>query len=237
MRLTRIFHADCLQNITVFTLEGEAALHLLKVMRVRCGDEFIAFDNTGYEYVCEVESFCGKKALQARVKAASRAEGREAEGLLRICMAVVKGERFDWAAEKLTELGAAEIVPIITEFTQVTAPSAEKLSRWRRLAIEAACQCGRVKIPKICEPMSCIEAMKKYKAAPNRHMIIFCPGAELFKPAETGEEYTVFIGPEGGFSQAEEKAARENGAEVWGLGPRILRVETAALAAAARFLR
>lgn len=237
MRLTRVYSAESLRGRTSVSLEGEAALHLLKVMRVRCGDEFIAFDNSGCEYLCEVESVSKSRALQARVKSERWAAEREGKIFLRVCMAVVKGERFDWAVEKLTELGASEIVPIISAFTQVTAPSAEKLSRWRRLAVEAACQCGRVKVPRICEPADCIEAMQKYRAAAGRHMIIFCPGAELFKPDKAVvEEFTVFVGPEGGFSEAEERAARENGAQVRGLGPRILRVETAALTAAARLL-
>lgn len=237
MRLTRVYSAEGLRGRTSFSLEGEAAIHLLKVMRARCGDEFIAFDNSGCEYLCEVESVCKGRSLQARVKSERWSAEREGDILLRVCMAVVKGERFDWAVEKLTELGASEIVPIISEFTQVTAPSAEKVSRWRRLAAEAACQCGRVRVPRICEPTGCLGAMRKYRAAAGRHMIVFCPGAELFKPDKAaGEEYTVFVGPEGGFSEAEERAARENGAQVWGLGPRILRVETAALTAAARLL-
>ena len=243
MRLTRVFCEPEVNGAGSFVIDGESAAHLLKVMRLRCGQEFTAFDNSGAEYRCRVADVSARgTSLRADVLEKSFPDlGRRPK----VCfyLAPAKGERADWAVEKLTELGVDRIVPLITEYTQNGAASDSKIERWRRLARSAAEQSGRVRLPDIASPLSFAEALEECRSeaasvSENKlHMVFFHPGGKPFEPVrEAGVIYCVFIGPEGGFSDSETEAASRYGCEICGLGRLILRVETAACAAAAKFL-
>ncbi len=234
MRLTRVFSPQKLSLGSPFALDSDAGRHLTKVMRLRLGQEFVAFDNSGAEFGCRLTVIARNGSVQGEVLTASYPDV-ELSCHLRICLSIVKGERFDWAVEKLTELGVAEIVPIQTEFTQVVAPAEAKRERWQRLAAGAAGQSGRVIVPKITAPLNFAEALKRYASL--ERCILFNCGAEPFKlESEALSACTIFVGPEGGFSPAELQSAAACGCRFYSLGKRILRVETAALAAAAHFV-
>ena len=232
MRITRVFSPQKLSVGFSFALDSDTSKHLTRVMRLRIGQEFAAFDNSGAEFVCRLSEISRHGLAQGEVLSVSFPDV-ESACRLRICLSIVKGERFDWAVEKLTELGVAEIVPIQTEFTQVIAPADNKRERWQRLAAGAAGQSGRVMVPEIAAPLSFAEALEKYAA--EETCIIFNCGAEPFDlKGEALTACTIFIGPEGGFSPSELQAAEACGCRFYSLGKRILRVETAALAAASR---
>ncbi|MGN0013356.1 MAG: RsmE family RNA methyltransferase [Candidatus Bruticola sp.] len=232
MRITRVFSPQKLSVGLSFALDSDTSKHLTRVMRLRVGQEFVSFDNSGAEFVCRLTEIARHGLAQGEVLSASFPDV-ESACRLRICLSIVKGERFDWAVEKLTELGVAEIVPIQTEFTQVIAPADNKRERWQRLAAGAAGQSGRVMVPEITAPMSFTEALIKYSAEGT--CIMFNCGAEPFDlKDEALSACTIFIGPEGGFSLSELQAAEASGCRFYSLGKRILRVETAALAAASR---
>ena len=233
MRITRVFSPQKLGVGLPFALDSDTGSHLTRVMRLRPGQEFVAFDNSGAEFRCQLNEVARNGSIKGEVLAASYPDV-ELECHLRICLSIVKGERFDWAVEKLTELGVAEIVPMQTEFTQVVAPADNKRERWQRLAAGAAGQSGRVIVPSITAPVNFNEALKKY--ASKETCILFNCGAKPFNlESETLSACTIFIGPEGGFSPSELQAAEAYGCRFYSLGKRILRVETAALAAASRF--
>ncbi|MBQ7529785.1 16S rRNA (uracil(1498)-N(3))-methyltransferase [bacterium] len=233
MRLTRIYTPQNLAKEEEFILSGEGANHLLKSMRLGVGDKFVTFDGSGAEYLSQVESIEKKASLRASILKRTFPQC-ELSVYVRICLACVKGERFDWAVEKLTELGVSEIVPIVSRYTQVEGLSAHKLERCRRLIIEAAQQCGRVKLPSIEPSLSFQEALLSYSNRGGK-IILFQPHNPPFTPDPSVLEYTIFIGPEGGFSEEELSLAAEL-CQFWGLGECVLRVETAALVAMAKFI-
>ncbi|MGM9999336.1 MAG: RsmE family RNA methyltransferase [Candidatus Bruticola sp.] len=233
MRITRVFSSAPLQVGECFDLDAETCTHLTKSVRLRPGQEFAVFDNSGGEFICRLLEVSRRGAARGMAVSVSFPD-TEMECRLRVCLSLVKGERFDWAVEKLTELGVAEIVPLLTEFTQVVDPGAAKRLRWQRLAVGAACQCGRVKIPVVTEPKSFAEALRQY--AHNEECLLFsCHVPSLYPESPALKACTLFIGPEGGFSPEELSLAELSDCRFCSLGKRILRVETAALAAASRF--
>lgn len=211
-------------------VEGEEAHHLSRVLRLRAGDRFAAFDGSGVEVTAEV--LASGAQVRARVLETRRPD-TEAATAVTLFLALVKGERFDWAVEKATELGVARVVPLTTERTEVREPGEERRRRWQRLAAAAAAQSGRVRVPGICAPMAFPEAVDE--AARSGRGALLAPGGDRLE-GPWGAALSVLVGPEGGFSEGEVAAARAAGIAIVGLGPRILRVETAALAVLARVL-
>lgn len=228
MRLTRVYIAEPLPEAGEFPLPDSVINHLMRVMRLRDGQEFLAFDGTGVECAALLHWSAQERRAWGTVRE-RRWPQVELPLQLNLYLAAVKGERFDWAVEKATELGVARIVPMLTDFTVMRSVGRERLERWQRLAESAAAQSGRVLLPAVAEPLSFAEAVR---CAPGR-AVIFLPGAVKLKQAEIASSHvwSLFVGPEGGFSQSEIALAQECGVQKAGLGARILRVETAALAA------
>lgn len=216
MRRTRV---HCALASEVLVLEGEEAHRLMRVLRVRPGDRFSAFDGSGVEALAEVVSVGTK--VTARVLERSR-PAVEAGLKVTLYLALVKGERFDWAVEKATELGVARLVPLQTERTDVRDPGETRRERWQRIAVSAAAQCGRVRVPRVEAPVS-------LSAVRGPGFLLAPGGPPLVGPWP--EEMSLVIGPEGGFTDDEVRQAEQAGLRVAGLGPRVLRVETAAVAA------
>ncbi len=151
-----------------------------------------------------------------------------------IAQGVPKGQKMDFVVEKLTELGAAAIVPLQSERTIVSDVSQNKIERWRRLAKSAAQQCGRSDIPEVADPLTFEKMLARFKD----YDCVLVPWelAERVPLRErlpdliaNAHDVLVLIGPEGGFSHAEAEAAKEAGAQLVSLGSRILRTETAGL--------
>ncbi|MBX7167491.1 MAG: 16S rRNA (uracil(1498)-N(3))-methyltransferase [Pirellulales bacterium] len=215
------------------TLAGAEAHHLAGVLRAAPGDELVVFDGRGGEYLARV---AGVRRDRVELLLVERRDiEREAVRSLTLAVALPKGERQRWLVEKVVELGVARLVPLITQ-RGVAQPTAEALARLRRAVIEASKQCGRNRLMEIAEPRRLGEF-----AAPGEVGWIAHPSAERrvrelvgsLSPAQT---VAVAIGPEGGFAAEEFEQARAVGAIPVGLGERILRVETAALAVAAVIL-
>ena len=212
-------------------LVGDEARHLVRVLRARVGDAVSIFDGSGREW-------------PARVAAIGRDEVALAAGAplppaplparpLTLAVALPKGERQKWMVEKLTELGVARLVPIETArgVAEATPAAIERLARG---VIEACKQCGRTTLMEIAAPRSIPALLAAAEAA---EIIVADPGgAPLAVPRSGGEPGGVLalVGPEGGFTPEELAAAVGAGAVRVALGPHILRVETAAIALAAR---
>jgi 16S rRNA (uracil1498-N3)-methyltransferase len=209
-------------------LDAGQANYLGNVLRLKEGAELLVFDGRSGEWLARIAE-AGKKRMTLAVERRTRAP--ETVPDVWLAFAPVKRTQTDWLVEKATELGAARLVPVMT---RRTVAERVKLERLEAIAIEAAEQCGRTILPEIVEPV----ALKMFLAAGGIRTLYFAdegggePAASAFKPGPA----TILVGPEGGFTDEERAAVRAlpNAVPI-SLGPRILRAETAALAALACF--
>lgn len=201
--------------------------HLAKVMRANTGDIVIGFDGKGTEYQIELTSV-GKKKVIGTVR--SQAEvSREAARNLTLAVALPKGDRQRWLVEKSVELGVARLVPLLTK-RGVAQPVEKAIERLRRAVIEASKQCERNHLMVVEEGQTLEEVLTTRPAA----SFLLHPSGEAIhhNAIVPANEVLAIIGPEGGFTDEEVAEAAAHGCQVVSLGPRILRVETAALAMA-----
>ncbi len=224
------------------TLAGPEAHHLLHVMRATAGDPVTLFDGSGDEFQAIVDTL-HRAEVDLRIVARHKI-GRELPFVLVVGVALPKGDRQKWLVEKLTELGVSGVVPLITERSQAQ-PDANSLERLRRSVIEASKQCGRNRLMQITEPRRLTDWVASdwpdWSRSPEdsmlvgRRLIAHRVGPAL-RDIETQQcaPYAdqIAIGPEGGFTDAELAAALAAGWQKVSLGPRTLRVETAAIALA-----
>jgi 16S rRNA (uracil1498-N3)-methyltransferase len=221
-------------------LTGSEAHHLLHVMRAAPGDRVTLFDGGGAEFEAEVKVL-GRREVKLNVLG-RREVDRELPLRITLAVALPKGERQKWLVEKLVELGAAAVVPLVAE-RSVSRPNGEALSRLRRTVIEASKQCGRNRLMQIEEPRRWSDFVRETLTVPRR-LLAHPGGAEDFNVAATsgpaadrppcerpmeGSSVVAAVGPEGGFTDEEIALALAAGWRQIGLGRRILRVETAAM--------
>jgi 16S rRNA (uracil1498-N3)-methyltransferase len=212
-------------------LTGAEAHHLLHVMRAVRGATVTLFDGSGWEFEAVVDSL-KRSAVELSITARNEIN-REAATALTLGVALPKGDRQKWLVEKATELGVARLVPLETA-RAVAQPSENALDRLRRAVIEASKQCGRNRLMEIAAPLTWDEFLAANNEAACR--LVAHPGAN--KPLSSNEQTTIVVavGPEGGFTADEMTLANSRGWQLIGLGPRTLRVETAALALAAMLI-
>jgi 16S rRNA (uracil1498-N3)-methyltransferase len=237
MRLNRAFVDAPLAVGTEIELPPGPAAHLTRVLRLHAGDVLVLFDGRGGEYDAQISAIT-RHGVRAHV-GEHRAVERESLLQVTLLQAVARGERMDLVIQKATELGVASIVPVICDHgvVQLDAHGGERrIAHWQAVAISACEQCGRNRPPRIA-PIASLEAA--CSAAPGVRLMLDpeseVPLTEAVCGAALGTESAVslLIGPEGGFSAAERATARRTGFQPCQLGPRILRTETAALAAVA----
>ncbi len=221
-------------------LAGPEAHHAIHVMRLSAGAELTLFDGSGSEFSARVERI---RHAQVELAVLSRAEvDRELPAVLTLGVALPKGDRQRWLVEKAVELGVARLVPLETA-RSVARPTEQALTRLRRTVIEASKQCGRNRLLEIAPPQSwaeflaapCGDALRLF-AHPNLPSTFGRgAGGEGGSSGARGD-HPVFlaVGPEGGFTDEEVAAALSAGWRQVDLGPRILRIETAALALVAQ---
>lgn len=218
-----------------FTLEGDEARHLLRVRRLGKGDQVELFDGRGFATSAEVTAV-GRDRVEL-IAIGPAQEQRPLSCRLTLATAVPKGERFDWLIEKATELGVARLVPIITA-RSVVDPRDAKLDRLRRRVVEASKQCGRNLLMEVERPipwtalLQNVEDQVRLLAHPSGSLRGSWPRTEPGYQASV----TLAVGPEGGFTDAEVDEARTRGWSVVGLGPTILRIETAGIVGASAVL-
>jgi 16S rRNA (uracil1498-N3)-methyltransferase len=217
------------------TLTGDEARHLREVLRLKVGDEVFVFDGAGREFRCTIANARRDIALLDRCE---EVVPTHPESPLRLTLAValLKGEKFDLVVQKATELGVTSIVPVMTRYADIRLSDANdaerRVNRWRRIAVEAAKQCGRAFVPSIVLPVS-LEAIVNDSDQSLRVMFSERNGhsfhesiLEVSQPASV----IVLIGSEGGWTDDEISAAISSGWQIVTLGGRILRAETAAIA-------
>lgn len=213
-------------------LKGEE-LHHLRVRRHKVGDHIEIIDGQGGFYSVRLDAIEQDRAAGTILERSP--ERGEPNVELTVACALVKGDRFDSAVEKITEVGARKIVPLKCKRSVVRDPSEARLERWRRIAQAAAKQSGRSRIPQVMEPVEIgAELGGGLPEGALRLMAVARGGVPSLRQAVEGarstEEVTLFIGPEGGFAPEEEDEAAAAGVRpfTWG-GDHALRVDTAAV--------
>ena len=233
MRLTRSFVERPLRVGDELPLPDDVAAHLLRVLRLQTGDACVLFNGDGHDYDARIVSI-GKRDVSARIVDVRRIDN---ESPLRITLlqGMARGEKMDWVLQKATELGVARILPVSSERSEVKldAQRADKrLAHWREVVIAACEQSGRAHLPEVAapQPLPAAAAMRDGRG------FILDPfaGASLSRlPDATLQACTIAIGPEGGWSPRDREQLVAAGFEGLRLGPRVLRTETAGLAAIA----
>jgi len=213
------------------TLTPWVQQHAMKTLRLREGDRLILFDGTGIEY--ETVIVTENQTYAALIEKTSPGLP-EVHPKIFLYQAPIKKERWEWLLEKATELGVAAIVPLLTKFVEVdvTQNFDKKKERWENIVQSACEQSGRGFLPQILNPQSFNEAVEKARGK----RILFYEGEATPLQSLMGEiaqasELSLFIGPEGGFSDEEVRLVRSREIPVVSLGTQTLRAETAAMAA------
>ena len=219
-------------------ITGEDAKHIAKVLRMKVGDELTVCDTKGRDYDCMIEKI---GAGEVRLKVLSVAPSQsEPDVRVHLYQAMPKADKMETIIQKAVELGAASITPVMTRRC-VSRPDAKsmdkKLVRYNRIALEAAKQCGRGVVPPVLPLLELPQALEQMQRT--GCPILFYENATapakqvIAKARESGKELeiAVLIGAEGGFDEDEVALAMEHGCHILSLGKRILRCETAPLAA------
>ncbi|MCL1569739.1 16S rRNA (uracil(1498)-N(3))-methyltransferase [Xanthomonas nasturtii] len=235
MRLTRSHVALPLHCDQEVSLPEESANHLLRVLRLREGDTCILFNGDGSDYHARI-TVAGKREARALVE---RVEALSNESPLRITLlqGIARGEKMDLVLQKATELGVAAIVPVNAERTEVKLDAArmeKRVAHWRSVVVSACEQSGRARVPTVAAPLGLQEAAQASDLQARR--LTLDPQGEhrlSTLSADVAQGIIVAIGPEGGWSPRDRTILTEAGFSGLQLGPRILRTETAGLAAIA----
>lgn len=252
MRISRIFTDQILAEGQEVVLDQNAARHLVSVLRLGPGDELTLFNGTGGEYRARLVATAAKKA--------SALVGQFSSGLapsplaITLAMGLSRGDRMDWLIQKAIELGVTGIMPLVTERSEVKLNperAAKKTRHWQEIARSACEQSGQNLVPGVALPTTYVQALQS--SAAWRLILDPCANSNLLSAmadysstvgntpplssltastqSKPPDSILILSGPEGGFSEAEINLARDNAIIPVNLGPRVLRAETAPLAA------
>lgn len=232
---TRLFVSGPLINGEVRDIGGDGARYLGRVLRARIGDRLTVFNGQGDEHEATIRQI-GKDIVTLEIGERRHPE-TESPLTVHLAQGISRGERMDFVVQKATELGVTRITPVLTEYGMVRLDSRradKRRKHWEQVAVSACEQCGRTRLPLIDAPIALKEWLGQKPAEVDVDLILK-PGApeSLAAIAPTPTKACVLIGPEGGFSDTEYEDARVAGFHAVSLGPRILRTETAAIAAVA----
>ena len=234
MRVVRHYVDAALAEDAVVALPEDAVAHLVRVLRLGVGDPVTLFNGDGFDYSAKISSL-SKKTAEVQVLGQCVVDN---ESCLRLTLAqgIARGEKMDLILQKATELGVARIAPVITERTEVRLDgdrAAKRMQHWRGVVTAACEQSGRARVPVVLEPQTL--ASFAISEAPGLRFILDPMADKGIADAGIGvdQPVTLLIGPEGGLSERDRGLLRAAGYQGLRLGPRILRTETAGLAALA----
>ncbi len=217
------------------TLAADEARHLRDVLRLKTGDDVSVFDGQGKEFHGRVAE-SRRDSARIDIVAEIAPQRPESPLQLNLALALLKGEKFDLVVQKTTELGVTRIIPVATKLADVRlrdeSDAAKRVTRWQRIALEAAKQSGRARVPEIHAPVAFDELVNN--ATLNVPSLLFTERegatlAEAQRHLVRPESLTIVIGAEGGWTDPELNLAKEKGWQLVTLGGRIMRAETAAI--------
>ena len=225
MRVSRFFADQALEAHSEVVVKGQRAHYIRNVLRLKANDRCVLFNGKGgcFEGVI-LEVGRGEVSIALHDH---QPQNKVSELPITLGLAILKRDAMDTAIQKAVELGAHRIVPLVTERVSINDAALEKKQlHWQSIAISACEQCGRNLLPIIAETTS-------YEHFVSQHQELICTlmADTTTMPDTTRTEVHLLVGPEGGFSSYEEQAAAEAGWHALALGPRVLRAETAAIAA------
>ncbi len=216
-------------------ITGDDVKHIARVLRLRIGDILTVCDRCKTDYECKIIEISADRVVADIIK--SERNCAEADLEITLYQGMPKSDKMDYIVQKCVELGVLRIVPVITK-RAVSRPSDgdKKITRWQKIAVEAAKQSGRGIVPEICNMISFSEAVASVTACGDALNIMPYECESNIKlrdvlTASPQKRINIIVGPEGGFDDSEARVAREKGISTVTLGPRILRTETAPLAA------
>lgn len=234
MRLTRVFVDAPLAPGARVVLPESAGAHLVRVLRLREGEACVLFNGDGRDYDARLLA-AHKRGVEAEVLDA-RAIDNESPLRVVLLQGIARGEKMDLILQKATELGVAGIVPVFADRTEVRLDGErldKRMAHWRSVVVSACEQSGRARIPELAPARGLAETAASF-AADTLKLTLDPQGEHRFETLSTPQiEIVVAIGPEGGWSEKDRIVLRESGFAGLRLGPRVLRTETAGLAAIA----
>jgi 16S rRNA (uracil1498-N3)-methyltransferase len=218
------------------SLAGDEARHLREVLRLKQGDRVNVFDGVGNEYEAVVEKAMRDVAVLEIVEPVKPLSS-ESPVNLTLAVALLKGDKFDLVVQKATELGVRAIAPVLTRFADVRladpSDAGKRVTRWQRIALEAAKQSGRATLPIIKTPIT-VGSLLAEASDENALRVMFAErdGQSMadLPPSVTSQMITILVGSEGGWAEEEIDLARQHRWRIVTLGGRIMRAETAAIA-------
>lgn len=221
------FYYPCISK-SCLELSGDAHTHAAYALRIRVGDYITVFDGRGHDYSCKVKEIKKDKTLLELLSTVENTG--ESKVAVTLYLSVIKQDRFELAVQKATELGVTKIVPVYSTFTQRNVSL--NYDRLNKIAISACEQCGRSKLPIIEQSLDFDELLGRAKST----YLIFPWEREMHGQLRAAidkskTDVSVFVGPEGGITEEEKNKLTDVGAKSVTLGTRILRAETAAIAA------
>lgn len=228
MRIYRIYTSSQLHAGDELALSDRAAQHLVRVLRHRVGDQVTLFDGRGREAKAQIVMAHRRHGCSVRVMETVEVS-RESPLRIELLPGMSRGEKMDLVIQKAVELGVSVIRPIITERSEVRPDKAAeaRLARWKEIVIGACEQCGRAHLPEVHGPSSIEEIAAR---STTRLALIPASSAVLADCPPGGDEISLAIGPEGGFSDGDLALLEQRGFRGVRFGPRILRTETAGIA-------
>lgn len=230
MRIPRIFTEQNLLSGEQIQLEESASHHLSKVLRMQPGRELILFNGAGGEFAATIHDLTKKHVIVS--VAEHMVDNRESPLELELAIGISRGERFEWVLQKATELGVSKITPLITERTEVkvSGERQEKMhDRWQQILISACEQCQRNLLPHLSPAIQISDWLPKVNS--DLRFVLHHRDSKRLPADQQPESVTLLIGPEGGLSEREIAHALEQDFNALTLGPRVLRTETAPVAA------
>jgi 16S rRNA (uracil1498-N3)-methyltransferase len=230
MRIPRIFTEQNLLTGELVALEESASHHLSKVLRMQVGRELILFNGHGGEFTAIIHEI-SKKYVTVSI-AEHTADNRESPLGLELAIGISRGERFEWVLQKATELGVTKITPLITERTEVKTGGdrQEKMQdRWQQILISACEQCQRNLLPALSAPIQISDWLPQVNS--DLRFVLHHRDSKTLPAEQKPQSVTLLIGPEGGLSESEIAQALAKNFNALTLGPRVLRTETAPVAA------
>jgi 16S rRNA (uracil1498-N3)-methyltransferase len=232
MRTIRIHTGQTLAPGQSLELEPGPSQHIARALRMQPGDSLVLFDGNGGQYPAVISAVT-KKAVVATTGTFEAIE-LESALALQLGIALSRGDRMDWVVQKATELGVHCIAPLLSERSEVRLKGDrqdKKLRHWQQIAISACEQCGRNRVPRILAPQDLANWVTTVQA--QMKLVLHPLAADSPPNAIAPDSIALLIGPEGGLASAEVETATLAGFSPLKLGPRVLRTETAPLAAIA----